>query len=74
MGHDWQLDMDKSRFAMLDGFDCGVMRCSKCGCLKILRKPVFGQRMVVIEYKPADWTWNPFRVLREEPPCPARWP
>ena len=57
-----------------------VWRCSHCGCWKIhhgmpgiLPNVSPYDPTATFVYKPADFTWNPFKKLHTEPPCPATW-
>ena len=47
-------------------------KCTKCGCIKIEHN-VYDFTNRRTEYKPAQWTWNPMKTLKSEPPCPATW-
>jgi len=76
--HDWVLDLNTTRDMNLKccgnpfGLRFSVERCSKCACIRIADgEKIFSGRMYV--YKPAQWTWNPFKTLKEKPPCPAHW-
>ena len=62
--HEWQFDPRQSRYE----FDILVSVCTKCGCTRILHCDTF-----LAEYKPYEWTLNPFKTLKTEPPCPAHW-
>ncbi len=76
--HDWVLDCEESRrfnekvarqpFAAQFAVD----RCSKCRCVRIAEYAKVGTGEMYV-YKPIQWTWNPFKTLKSEPPCPAHW-
>jgi len=77
MGHDWVFhgeatrDMNAKCAGNPFAYEHIIYRCSKCGCIRIdegLLPMEGGSR-----YKPAGWTWNPFKTLTDEPPCPATW-
>jgi len=42
------------------------------GCIQVTDNEKFAREGWHV-YKPNEWTWNPFKVLKEEPPCPAHW-
>ena len=76
--HEWVLDVEQS---MDMNSKCGanplgsqflIHRCSNCGCIRITDWSKFGQGGMNV-YKPNEWTWNPFKTLKSEPPCPAHW-
>ena len=70
--HDWVYDKEKSM--EMDG-RFQVDRCAKCGCSRITDRAqmMTGNLEGYLVYKPMQWTWNPFKVLKAEPPCPAHW-
>ena len=47
-----------------------IDRCARCGCIKITN---LGDMECPVRYKPEGWTFNPFKTLKDEPPCPAKW-
>jgi len=62
--HDWQFDYQQSR----PDLNISVSVCTNCGCIRIVHTDTFR-----VEYKPMEWTWNPFKTLKAEPACPAHW-
>ena len=78
--HDWYLDWSHTD----EQAGRSVFRCKKCGCYCICyagyNEPIMLPPSLVVPsrpfkvcYKPAEWTWNPFKTLKTEPPCPAHW-
>ena len=76
--HNWVLDtetsMDMNQKCTGNMFDSRylVARCSICGCIRVTDNEKFALEGCQV-YKPNEWTWNPFKVLKEEPTCPAHW-
>ena len=79
--HEWVNDversMDMNAKCAPTPFDIqfSIDRCSTCGCIRITDyyKMMNGKLDELHVYKPMEWTWNPFKVLKKEPPCPAHW-
>ncbi len=73
MAHDWSRE-HLSAEELLHESDLGLSteKCKTCGCIKITHNAyeITGRRT---EYKAPQWTWNPFKTLKSEPPCPAKW-
>jgi hypothetical protein len=75
--HEWIHDIDAS--IAMNAKCCGnpaacrysIHRCSKCGCIRITDGSCWDEGRV--KYKPNEWTWNPFKTLKDEPSCPAKW-
>jgi len=67
MSHDWQRNPTGNVFKELE-LNISTIQCRKCGCIRITDGTTFRST-----YKPWEFTWNPFKVLKQEPPCPARW-
>jgi hypothetical protein len=59
--HHWLVDSLRTRF------EIGVIvyRCTHCGSLQIKN----GGPDAPSVYKPGDPGWNPFRTMKEAPPC-----
>ena len=76
--HDWVVDpercMDMNAKCTGNPFagQFRICRCSKCGCLQVWDSSKACRTGWVV-YKPMQWTWNPFKILEDEPPCPAHW-
>lgn len=80
-GHHWVMDDTRTSLKPLRL----VNVCTKYGCLKFIPVPGPSELQLVAQstrrgsfdpcdYRPKGFTWNPFRTLTSEPPCPARWP
>jgi len=73
-GHLWVYDWEESKRMNDSVTGCfltvryAISRCHKCACIQ-----VFDTHALGCQYKPAEWTWNAFKTLKEEPPCPATW-
>ena len=61
MMHDWEMDTGRSRLSI----NVLVWRCKLCSCLQI-RKGGLDAPSV---YKLNEPSCNPFRTLKQEPPC-----
>ena len=73
--HEWELDVDEFVNPRRPA-DMTVERCSICGCYRITTNDTLEGRIrgtLATVYKPGQFTWNPFKTLKHEPPCPAIW-
>jgi len=71
-GHNWQLD-EAEELNPAKPTTTRVEQCATCGCYKITTNAYSITERTKVVYKPAEFTWNPFKTLKVEPPCPAKW-
>ncbi len=73
MGHSWGFDESISADSQLAASTRGQshLKCVNCGCIKMEYVDASGIPQTV--YKAPQFTFNPGKVLVNEPPCPATW-